>query len=144
METAVLTIPADYPSYLRSPVRLAIRAAQRSDVRFRMGAVVFSRNRIISFGVNKGKTHPNGILKQLRAIAYPTIHAELDALLGVDIDEFLNVASVDIIVVRLTKSGMFATSRPCHGCLQLLQRYNIRNMYYIDKNRQLTRERCRL
>lgn len=129
---------ADVSPRIVGPLRLAIRAAQQSAVRFRMGAVLFhGASRIISYGYNKQKTHPRGVPPRSKGGYPPTIHAELDAVLGVDRDDMRNAR---LLVIRLTKSGLLATSRPCPGCIRLLEHCRISLIYYVDESRKIVEE----
>jgi cytidine deaminase len=106
-------------------ISIAVRAAERSLLPMRMGAVVSHRNRPISFGFNKGKTHPRS------KTVYRTIHAELDAVLGAPRSELQRAS---ITVVRVSKAGVFGMSRPCGGCIEMLKELQFATMYYHDRS----------
>lgn len=106
---------------------LARRAASFSTLRQRVGAVISSRNRILSVGCNKRKTHPQSPSKW-------SIHAEVDALLGLP-REVLNGSTV--CVVRLTKRGLLAMSRPCAGCVGILLEAGVSKVIFSGQDRQL-------
>ena len=112
-------------------VDLAKRAAQYSKHRMRMGAVIVQKNRLVSFGANKCSTHPRS------TNAWRSVHAELDALLNVP-PERLNGGTV--YVVRLTRTGLLATSRPCMDCQALLSSVGVRYMYYVNNERTIVGE----
>lgn len=112
-------------------VDLATRAARYSEHPMRMGAVIAQKNRLVSFGCNKRRTHPKS------PNAYKAIHAELDAVLNID-PERLEGATV--YVVRLTRGGQFATSRPCTDCYKLLASLGIRHMFYVNSDRKVVGE----
>jgi len=112
---------------------LAIRAAGYSDNRrFKMGAVIFKRNRVVSFGCNLSKTHPKS------NNAWKTIHAEMDALRG---EEPIDLIRASILVIRVTKTGKLATSRPCLDCQNLLRGFDIQEMFYVNGDRSIVSER---
>lgn len=113
-------------------VNLAIRAASRSASKYRVGALIINGTRVVSFGFNRGpKTHPksnNG---------WKSIHAEFDAILGLDPDYLLHAT---IIVVRITRTGKLATSRPCVDCHTLLKNAGVARMYYVTSERMFASE----
>ena len=116
-------------------VELAKKAARCSTHQFRVGAVVTHRNQVISFGYNKPtKTHPKSRNRWGR------IHAELDAILGVPLDV---LRGANVYVVRLTRSGLLATSRPCVDCLAYLRDVGIRKMFFVDEKRIVREENVR-
>jgi len=109
-------------------INLAARIASRSDVNMRVGAIIWRRNRIISVGWNQRKTHPQSAAK------WPSLHAEHHALLGCDQHSLYRA---NIAVVRITKSGLFARSRPCPSCYALLRMMGLSRMIYIGDHRRL-------
>ena len=61
----------------------------------------------------------------------PSTHAEIDAYSK--IKNYKNVnKKLDLFVIRITKGGNLAESRPCSHCIGILSksRLNIRNVYY--------------
>jgi hypothetical protein len=61
----------------------------------------------------------------------PSRHAEIDAYLK--IKKYKNIAKkLDFFVIRITKAGALAESRPCFHCIDILakSRLNICNVYY--------------
>jgi deoxycytidylate deaminase len=114
-------------------VRLAERAARCSTHNFRVGAVVVKRNQVLSIGFNQpGKTHPKA------HTAWQRIHAELDAVLHLPHDE---TRGATMIVVRLTKTGLLAMSRPCGVCYALLRYAGFKSVAYSTAERVIVEER---
>lgn len=104
--------------------QLARQLAKKSLYHHQIGAVVVKKNKPIGLGWNKPhKTHP------LSSNAFKTVHAELDAILGLSRQELLDA---DIYIYREYKSGMPATSRPCAHCRELLKSVGIRNVYFTS------------
>lgn len=120
-----------YPS--KRIIEATVRAAQDSKhPQFRMAAMVYRSGGFMeSWGVNKRKTHPRSNNK------WRTIHAELDAILGVNQQ---HLKGTSILVLRLTKTNLLATSRPCDYCMILLQEVGIHEVYYVDNHRQIVKE----
>lgn len=113
-------------------VELAKRAARHSQYHMRVGAVITRKNQVLSLGFNKpSKTHPRSRSRWSR------IHAELDAILGVPLDA---LRGSSVYVVRLTKAGLLAMSRPCSDCMVLLKEVGVRKVYYVDRGRVIREE----
>lgn len=95
-----------------------------------LAACVVKRNKIISFGHNKNKTHPlqNKFNKHPQAIY---LHAEIDA-----IKNALKRASVEdlvgstLYIVRTKKDGSEGLAKPCSGCMQAIESFNIGKVIY--------------
>lgn len=112
-------------------IRAAIKSANKSTFRQRLGAVIFSGNKVHSCGFNKPKSHP--ITKPYHE--FGTIHAEIDAIINANEPE-----GKDIFVVRITKSKIMSTSKPCEMCSQILRYHKINRVFYIDKRKNLVVE----
>lgn len=114
-------------------IKLAKKAASYSLHQFKVGAVIVRKNRLLSFGHNKPhRTHPRS------KNAWNRIHAELDAILGVPLEE---LKGAEAYVVRITNTGLLAMSRPCEHCMALLKEVGIRKVYYTDNKRAVQVER---
>ena len=95
-----------------------------------LAACVVKRNKIISFGHNKKKTHPlqNKFNKHPQAIY---LHAEIDA-----IKNALKRTSVEdlvgstLYIVRTKKDGSEGLAKPCCGCMQAIESFNIGKVIY--------------
>jgi cytidine deaminase len=75
-----------------------------------------------------------------------SIHAEMDAINK--LNRFVNnnrkvKEKFNLLVIRLTKTGVIGESRPCYHCLVRLQRYcnNIGYIYYSTSTGKIVRER---
>ncbi len=106
---------------------LARRQSLKSKDKFRIGAVVVDkRKNVLNVGTNDmQRTHPKSLNKK-----YPFIHAELDALVGLDSKDTEGGA---IYVYRETKDGKLANSKPCDHCQELIKRYGIKKIYYTTE-----------
>lgn len=54
--------------------------------------------------------------------------------------EFKKHKHFDVVVIRLTKTGKLASSRPCHHCINRLSKYPVRYVYYSTTDNYLIRE----
>lgn len=98
--------------------------SKKADYRHKLGAVVVYKNRPVGFGFNKPyKTHPMSTNK------YNTVHAELDAIIGIPYKYLINSS---IYVYRETKTGKPACSKPCQHCMELIKRVGIKKIFYTD------------
>jgi len=106
--------------------KLARRMASYSDHHtHKIGCVVVKKNRVISTGYNKLKTHPKSPHK------YNTIHAEFDALVGLGLDK---TTGAEVYIYRELKNGSMATSKPCNSCLSILHKLSIAKVHYTVYN----------
>lgn len=108
--------------------RLATLIAAKSPSRFRLGAVLVKRNRIISVGYNNmAKTHPRMELLSQNPTWSPRLHAEVHCCLGVD--PALLVGTT-MFVARLLRNGQLAMAKPCGMCLGFLQATGVQKVVY--------------
>src|SRR5258705_953240 len=110
--------------------KLATRAAGQSTLRQRVGAIIVTRSKFVVAGHNKLKTHP-------RSPSIWSIHAEVDAVIGVPRDE---LKGATICVVRVTKQGLLAMSKPCSGCMGILLECKIARIGFSGSDRLLHTE----
>jgi hypothetical protein len=69
----------------------------------------------------------------------PTIHAEQDAINRLPIlPKKKTLANINILVIRISKSGKLGTSKPCEKCIYAMKMlperrgYRIKNVYYSN------------
>lgn len=108
-------------------IRYALRRANDAPVeqKHRLGCVIVKRNVPISSGYNNmGKTHPRAALA---CYAYPYLHAELDAMIGVDVDDLHNSVAY---VARRRRDHHLALAMPCEYCLAEFRRAGVKEVYY--------------
>lgn len=114
-----------------SYLRLAVKASRKSDHKRCMhGALVVKDNHVISIGFNSMKSHP-------KAWDIKRTHAELNALAKAGRK---NLTGASIMVVRTSKNGDLAYSRPCEMCLDQLQERGIKDIYYTLTSGEIKRE----
>ena len=68
-------------------------------------------------------------------------HAEMDALAKI-IGKGNKTRKLDLIVIKLTKTGQLGESRPCHNCLRRLYEsgVNIKHVYYSTSKGTMEKE----
>lgn len=68
--------------------------------------------------------------------AYMSFHAETTSILNYIKKKTSgkkrnrNIKGFDILVVRISKTGQLAMSKPCRKCLEFMKKYPIRRVYY--------------
>lgn len=97
-----------------------------------LAACVVKRNKIMSFGHNKNKTHPlqNKFNKHPQA---NYLHAEIDAIKNAlkrySVDDLIGST---IYVVRTKKDGSEGLAKPCKGCMQAIESFGIAKVIYTS------------
>lgn len=102
---------------------LAMSESSKSPMKFKLGAVIIKRGKLLGFGYNSSKTHPIFGSKD----NYKTLHAEGAALycakkLGND------VKGATMIVYR--KGGRM--SKPCDHCQSIIEKAGIAKVIYTN------------
>jgi deoxycytidylate deaminase len=92
-----------------------------------MAAIIARGNRVISFGVNKRKTHTSQKLTHPNRNTLQHLHAELDAIIGVEKDQ---LEGSTIYVCRRLRNGDVGISRPCAMCQKLIEAAGISLVYF--------------
>ena|ERR1700757_1783821 len=116
---------------LYKPPRLSkatIKLANASPYgRFRVGAIVANKNKILSMGFNQKKTHRIQKAYCRFERLEPWMHAEVHAISLADKNELIGS---DIHVMRVLKDGTLGNSRPCSGCLIALHDFGIKRTFF--------------
>lgn len=101
---------------------LAKRISQKSPSKYKLGCVIVYKNKVVNVGFNDmNKTHPKA------NSAYKTLHAEIDALIGLE----HNIAKYCVVYLyREYKNGKPALAKPCSTCELALKRAGIRHVFY--------------
>ena len=103
---------------------IATQSAIRSNMRFKLGAVLFDRTKYVT-GWNRGF----GVTVNSRSQPW-SVHAEEMAILkGVRIG--IDFSNSTMVVVRINRSGNLRVSRPCETCSRLIERVGIRTIHYV-------------
>ena len=101
--------------------------------RFKIGAAVVRKRRVISTGANS-ITKCSAVQAKLDAIRFSTyspgkVHAEVQALSYL-IKNRVDLRRAELYVYRETKDGQPAPSRPCPSCMALIKRAGIKRIHY--------------
>jgi len=103
-----------------SIIRQAIKVAETSLHKQRVGAVIAKGSRVISVGSNSYKTHPRS------TSPYKTIHAEFSAILRADKE----LRGATLYVVRLLATGDLGLAKPCPDCRRFIEQMNLKKIIY--------------
>lgn len=108
-------------------IRAATEAASQTPgiKRYKLGACLFKRDRIINAKGNSRKTHP--VL--LRYSDHPYLHAESNCIISHGLD---NCDDLSILVVRSNSFKEFTMAKPCDACMKLIKEVGIKHVYYTD------------
>ncbi len=108
-------------------MKLAIRTAFCSNSRFRLGAVLIKKKRVISFGINDmRRSHPKQQKYSTKKWAIGS-HAELKCCIGVDLKD---LQKSTMYVARILKNGNPALAKPCQCCQSILREFGVRKVFY--------------
>lgn len=105
--------------------KFAMEEASKSDFRQQVGAIIFSKNSIISYGHNVAQRSVKHMLSKFQR--WPnSIHAEVAAVLNAKTD----LRGMSILVVRTNNKNQLMMSKPCLHCMSYLKYVGIKKAYY--------------
>lgn len=94
--------------------------ADKSPMKFKVGAVILRKGKIIGKGFNTKKTHPLGAKEN-----YKTMHAEIAALYDC-IKKRISVRGCIVYVFRRNNE----TAKPCNCCFSTLKFFGVSKVFY--------------
>ncbi len=106
-------------------IKKAVKEAKLSDHHHKMGAVIFSKKRIISIGRNyscRSAKHLHPRFMRWRG----SIHAEADAIIKARRD----LKGYSMLVVRVNNKDEFRLAMSCELCRNYLKYVSIKDLYY--------------
>ena len=105
-------------------VQIATNTAQRSNMRHKLGAVLFDRRDYV-VGYNRG--FGVGVIGREHEFS---LHAEeMCVIKGIRAE--IEFESSMLVVIRVNNDGEFRSSMPCHGCRRLIVEMGIPKTYYV-------------
>ena len=109
-------------------VEIASKEAAKSTFRYRVGAVIHKKGRVVAVGFNDGEcTHPMGQIGSFNTCK----HAEISALLRA---KRADLSRCEITVVRLIKSGELAMAKPCRKCTLELMKKRVKRIHFSNED----------
>lgn len=116
-----------------SVLKKAKKVAMQSTYEYKLGAVVFKGNRIISSSENKLR-YSSKLPEEFRTW-YGSLHAEQAALINSKSD----TKGYSLLVVRLGIEQEFRMAKPCEMCQGFAKYKHIRDMYYTTNEGTIER-----
>lgn len=106
----------------------AKKQCYKSSYKYRLGAVVVHRNKIVGKGCNKVHStgFPNGDGK----------HAEIEALNDCKAKFRKNCT---VYVCRISKDGKTLLAKPCKKCTKIMKKMKVKYVYYSSVNEEWTK-----
>ena len=98
--------------------------------KFRLGALIVKKNRIVSMGTNAKRSHPLQKKFSSRPDLEAWRHAEVHSLSLCRIEDAIDAK---IYVGRVLANNEWASSKPCEGCTKALKHFGIKGAYYYDE-----------
>lgn len=124
---------------IQKAIREAKSARYQSDFSFfKLGAVIFTNNRILVAGCNTNRTSPMQYrYNKYRPYRIDTCccHAEMAALIRLKkLYPNADPDDLSILVYRETARGNLALAKPCAACERAIRDFGIRHVYYSGKD----------
>lgn len=92
-------------------------------------AFIFDKGKIYSTAHNNNTTHP--LTKKYRYYSNAKTHAELKSVISL---KNKNPKKYSIAVLRINRQKKLANSKPCCGCMNLLQSLKFKSIYFTDND----------
>lgn len=117
----------------------AMRVAELSECKFRHGATISLKGRVLGLGVNRDVYRPverflcgheRDHAAEKRRSRQETTHAEVDAIFRVA--SKTGLSRVTLYSARITKSGNPGSSYPCSSCQQIIKAVGVKRVVYFD------------
>lgn len=109
-------------------IALAKRTAEDSNYgKFRHGAVLVKRGKVVNTSYNKNNTCSFGKRFRCPEKGRATLHAELGVILNIGKER---TEGSDIYVVRVNSDGIFRNSKPCSMCEEAMRFVGVKRVYY--------------
>lgn len=113
--------------------KLAVNMAYKSTSRFRLGAVLAKKNRVLSTGFNDmRRTHPKMEKFNTNKTFTLGLHAEIHSCLGVPMAD---LEGSDLYVARILKDNTLAMAKPCAVCTKFILDVGINQVYFSFNNK---------
>jgi deoxycytidylate deaminase len=107
--------------------------AEKSEHMYQLGAVIFDKNKIISYAENKLRY--NAKLPEQFREWYCSLHAEQAAI----IKARTNISGMSMLVIRLRKDREFGLAKPCPLCEGFAKFNGLKYIYYTTNEGTIER-----
>ena len=110
-------------------IKRCLEECEKSTYKFRIGAVIFKSNRIISSGHNDIRSTSQ--IKNKYKKFENSLHAEQAALLNVNWNK---IKGCSILVLKISKTKkQLSNAKPCNICMAILHHVKIKDIYYSNE-----------
>jgi deoxycytidylate deaminase len=115
-------------------IKIAMEEAEKSNYRYKVGAIIFKANRIYSKGHNYQSRTVKHLHPKLRN-PYYSLHAEIDAISNLNRDS----SNLDLLIIRVAgkKNKRLAMAKPCIHCQSSLLHIPFRRIYFSNELGQI-------
>ena len=120
-----------HEKWMQSALKLSKKSPHKN---YKMCAILVKSGSVISIGFNKNS--PGSLKCEKHYNQHKGIHAELDAILGLDMEE-LNGS--ELYISGRTKAGNLIKSAPCASCQAMLALLPIKSVHYYEKTGEIGR-----
>lgn len=103
---------------------------------FKVGAAIFFKKKIISTGLNQGKSHPH--VKERGPDYSLSVHAELHAIFKAEKRNPNMLKGSTLVVYREDREGNIKSSRPCPMCMERIKAVGIKFIVYSTEQGMVT------
>lgn len=112
---------------MKSLIKIAHRAAERSTFRQRIGSVLFQGSTVLETGTNQLR-HQSAI----RTGHWPnSLHSEMDIVSKlVRAGRMKQLKGASMLVLRLKRDGSYGLALPCNNCFSVLQSVGIKRIIF--------------
>lgn len=104
---------------------------------FRHGAVLFNKNKIYNSSANVIR-FTKFARRFTTDLCLSNLHAEIGAILNQPRETTENC---DILVVRVSRTGILGNSKPCEMCAGAMAHVGIRNVWYTNSDGEIVKSR---
>lgn len=106
----------------------------------RMAAIIVIKRKVISIGINSGKTHPMAtrFARDYKSDILTTPHAEVRAIFNaskvIDLSDFRKATLYIARAKKECKNGpdVWGMAKPCNGCERCIESFGIRKVIYTE------------
>jgi hypothetical protein len=110
-------------------------------LRCRHFSFVIYKNRIITIGLNKRKTHPTNLRnRKISYITgedysqYKTICSEFNAIIKLKKKTNIETKRCTLVNLRYDKKGNLAIAKPCMSCMNLLKNFEFKRVIWSNND----------
>lgn len=116
------------PSIIRHARIISSRECIKTFTKVWHVSLIYKSGKLVGWGVNKTKT--STVLKKFSYKSYSNcVHAEVVSDRSV---RKMNKTNLDIIVIRISRTGIIGNSMPCAGCIEYLTQQGYKKVKYSN------------